>query len=900
MCKKHHIYAFSLSAAVAVALGWMTAPRAEAENYFVDGYHGGIYGHYPVEWKTQFIVDKVQENPQWRIGLEIEPETWDTVRVRTPQAYEAFGRMLQGGHVEFTNPTYAQPYCYNVTGESLIRQFRYGIAKMRSHFPDVTFTTYAVEEPCFTSCLPAVLKGFGFKYASLKCPNTCWGGYMAAVGGQLVNWIGPDGTSILTVPRYACEELEKKSVWQTTAWGNSRKYLEACRRAGIENPVGMTYQDAGWRNGPWLKGGRGSVYTLWTDYIANHTDPSKATDYRMPQDDVLVNLMWGGQVLQRIAQQVRRAENRMLMAEKMGAIAMLEGETKDIKTKDGKTKDQSDNSFSGVSVKPDQAKIDEAWRQLMLAQHHDSWIVPYNGLWHFGTWADAIGQWTDFAVGVADGEMARMASAIASGDRAMVKVFNTQGAPRTEVVQVELPAGWGDSGVELTGHDGKKLESYVLESNKSVDNIKNNKVKRLLTFKATVPPLGYATYRLSRVAREEDKVIAPAAPRGEEGKEIVLENDRVRLIFDLGRGGTVKSLILKDGKTERRKDKSSGMEYAAAEGDYAMGELRGYFYDEDCFRSSTETPARVTSVTDSPLCQSVTIEGEIAGHPFTQTYTLAAGSSRVDCDLRIDWKGNPGIGEYKERHWNHDRRAFCDDRYKLLVLFPTSFSQSALTKDAPFDVCQSRNENTFFNRWSEIKHNVILNWVDVNEKTKDGKTKDESDGCGVGLGIISDHTTSYVHGADHPLGLTLQYTGQGLWGRNYPVKGATHVHFAIVPHGADGIAAMEDAADGFNEPLQAFICGGDNEPTVASLCEISAPGYRVSSAANENGTLALRLYNSHADQPAKVSVALAGAEVRETDLMGENPSPVNAEGGKKSVAFTADMPRHGFRTFAVR
>ncbi len=887
MGKKHHIYVFPLLAAFAAATVFPAAPSAEAETYFVDGYHGGIYGHYPVEWKTQFIVDKVQENPQWRIGLEIEPETWDTVRVRTPQAYEAFVKMMQGGHAEFTNPTYAQPYCYNVTGESLIRQFRYGIAKLRNHFPGITFTTYAAEEPCFTSCLPAVLKGFGFKYASLKCPNTCWGGYMAAYGGQLVNWIGPDGTSILTVPRYACEELEAKSVWQTTAWGNSRKYLDACRRAGIENPVGMTYQDAGWRNGPWLKDGRGSVYTLWTDYIANHTDPSKATDYRMPQDDVLVNLMWGGQVLQRIAQQVRQAENRMLMAEKMGAIAMLA-------TKGGRTKDKS--------TEPDRAAIDEAWRQLMLAQHHDSWIVPYNGLWHFGTWADAIGQWTNFAVGAADGEMARLASAVTPGDRVMVKVFNTQGIARTEVVQVELPDGWGDSGVALSGRDGKTLESYIVEPNKSFDDIKNNKVKRLLTFKATVPPLGYATYRLSRVAREEEKVIAPAAPRGEEGKEIVLENDRVRLIFDLGRGGTVKSLILKDERRKdgKTKDKSGvdGMEYAAAEGDYAMGELRGYFYDEDCFRSSTETPARVTAVTDSPLGKSVTIEGEIAGHPFTQTYAIASGSSRVDCDLRIDWQGNPGIGEYKERHWNHDRRAFCDDRYKLLVLFPTSFAQSALTKDAPFDVCRSRNENTFFSRWSEIKHNIILNWVDVTGGNS-GAGSREPEG-GIGLGILTDHTTSYVHGADHPLGLTLQYTGQGLWGRNYPVKGPTQVRFAIVPHGADGVAAMENAADEFNEPLQAFVCGGDNEPSVASLCEISAPGYRVSSAANENGTLALRLYNSHADQPAKVSVSLPGAEVLETDLMGENPSAVEAKEERKSVTFTADMPRHGFRTFAVR
>ena len=42
-----------------------------------------------------------------------------------------------------------------------------------------------------------------------------------------------------------------------------------------------------------------------------------------------------------------------------------------------------------------QEDLDEAWRTLMLAQHHDSWIVPYNGLNKFGTWADQIKRWTD-------------------------------------------------------------------------------------------------------------------------------------------------------------------------------------------------------------------------------------------------------------------------------------------------------------------------------------------------------------------------------------------------------------------------------------------------------------------------------------------------------------------------
>lgn len=86
----------------------------------------------------------------------------DTVQIQTPGAYRQLKNVVVTKQVEFTNPTYAQPYCYNISGESIIRQFQYGIAKINKHFPGVTFTTYSVEEPCFTSCLPQILKLFGF------------------------------------------------------------------------------------------------------------------------------------------------------------------------------------------------------------------------------------------------------------------------------------------------------------------------------------------------------------------------------------------------------------------------------------------------------------------------------------------------------------------------------------------------------------------------------------------------------------------------------------------------------------------------------------------------------------------------------------------------------------------
>lgn len=839
--------------AVALAMGfWACAVSAAV--YFVDGYHGGIYGHYPVKWKTRFIVDQLKRHPEWKIGLEIEPETWDTVRVRTSEAYRDFVEILKGGRVEFTNPTYAQPYCYNISGESLIRQFAYGIEKLRQHFPDASFTTYAVEEPCFTSCLPAVLKGFGFKYASLKCPNTCWGGYMAPYGGQLVNWIGPDGTSILTVPRYGCEELEQNSVWQTTAWDNSPRYLDACREAGIDNPVGMCYQDAGWRNGPWLKDGHPeSTYTLWTDYIETHTPGQTSDNYIMSQDDVRVNLMWGSQVMQRIGRGVRLAENKMVMAEKIAAIAMLEG--------DG-------------APRPDQSAIDEAWRQLMLAQHHDSWIVPYNGLWHFGTWADVIARWTDYACGVADTEMMRMARGIAPGKRMMVKVFNPRATWSDEPVSIPFPYSWSDCDVCLTDYKG-----HTIKAEMQIDT--TGKVNRLI-FKATVPPMGYATYSVSRVPRKKGYAMGATSPGGENARELIMENDKVRLKLDLGRGGTVTSLILKN---------DNGREFASATGEYAMGEMRGFFYDEGRFRSSAETPVRVVAHNVTPLFETVTLEGEIAGHPFTQTLTLAAGSARIDYDLHIDWKGNPGIGEYRERHWNHDRRGFCDDRYKLCVLFPTSFATGKLYKDAPFDVCLSRNDDTFFNTWSGIKHNVILNWVDAVALSGEA-----------GIGIISDHTTSYVYGKDHPVGLTLQYSGQGLWGRDYRIDRPTHVRFAILPHSdSEGADAIGAEADRYNEPLQAFVCGGDGVPSTGSLLSVDNPGCRVSAAIREGDSLTLRLHNSHGTRnDIKVTLGIKGVDVAETDLSGNNIGKVDVVRNKDDLSFKTTMPRNAFRTFSIR
>lgn len=828
--------------------------------YFVDGYHGGIYGHYPVKWKTQFIVDQLSMHPDWRICLEIEPETWDTVHVQTPEAYEHFKKVANGEQVEFTNPTYAQPYCYNISGESIIRQFQYGINKINKHFPEVRFVTYSVEEPCFTSCLPQILKLFGFKYAVLKCPNTCWGGYSAAYGGELVNWIGTDGTSILTVPRYACEKLEKNSTWQTTAWGNSDTYLNDCRAAGIEHPVGMCFQDAGWKNGPWIGSGKktknNSIYMRWRDYIENVSIGKTNDDWHFSQEDIHVNLMWGSQILQKIAQEVRASENRIVMAEKMSVMAHLE------------------NNYSYQ-----QADVDEAWRTLMLAQHHDSWIVPYNRLNKQGTWADQIKRWTDATNVIADKIIgASMQSYDMSsgrngnqqtnnGQQSYIRIYNILGTERTEMVNVQLPREYASSNLVIYDWKGKEIGCFVEKEEE------NSRV----FFEAKVPPFGYSTYRIEK---KESGKRTVSGNKGVSEREYTIENEQYKIVFDLTKGGIIKSLIAK---------KEGNKDFAKQTGEYALGELRGFFYEEGKFRSSTETPARMTVLSDNAYEKKVKLDGEIASHPFTQIVTLSKGTNRIDFELTVDWKKNIGIGEYKETRWRDNRRAYCDDRYKLSVLFPVALGTSRIYKDAPFDVCESKLDNTFFGTWDGIKHNIILHWVDMVEQKGD-----------YALALLSDHTTSYSHGEDYPLGLTAQYSGGGLWGPDYKITGPLKMKYALIPHrGTWDKASIATRSDCWNEPL---LCSVHSSAKLEakSFINLQNTGYQVSAANLKDGKVVLRLFNAEGnDARRKVTFDIPLSGVEEVDLNGQciERKDIKTRAGKTEMQVS--MPRFGLKTFVL-
>lgn len=779
---------------------------AQTKNYFIDGFHGGVWGHYPNGY-TQFINEQLKANPDWKINLEIEPGTWDAVKEREPAAYAEFQQLIaaQDDHsrIEYVNPGYGQSYLYTGSGESMIRQLYYGMQTLHRHFPSLRFNSYSSEEPCFTSALPQVLRSFGFQYASLKNPNTCWGGYTRAHGGQLVRWIGPDGTPILMVPRYASEKLLPGSTWQTTAWNNKPDYIQSALNAGITDPVGMCLQDAGWRNGPWL--GANAKYVTWREYMGHIADQKHTTDWRVSQEDVQVSLVWGSQVLQQIAQEVRTSENSLVSAEKYAAMRAL----------------AEKQPWPGAS-------IDTAWKTLLLSQHHDCWIVPYNG--HKGdTWIDKVKVWTGSTQHETDSILQQ-----STVEGNMVRIVNTTTLPRQE--WVTIPGA--------------------------------------IPFKAKVPAMGFATYPLQ-----------PGKATGSQ-QCTILTNGKYRITTDLytvtidpAKGGVITSLTTK-----------AGRQVVDTGNRHGFNELRGYFYNDKAWYSSMDKPASVTVVEDGGGRTTLQVQGKIGPHPFTQWITLAAGQRRIDLRVKIDWQGNPGIGAYsQEQGFRLDalQKAFYNDSTKLQVLFPANIAQQQVYKDAPYDVTESKLDNTFFSSWDSIKNNIILHWVDVNDKRN-------------GLALFTDHTTSYVHGKDYPLGLTLAYSGRALWGRNYDLTGPTEVSYAIVPHTGNwdtgGIAEEESK---WCAPLLAMPA---NDKKEFSLLAFENTQWQAPTVMMDGNDLLVRIYNAAGDaKPHTITLNGKAAAVQAEQLNGEVQQVLQTKAGAHGgTVVSLAMPRFGIRTLRFK
>ena len=858
--------------------------------YFVDGYHGGLRGHMPAgAWRD--IVTRLQTTPAWKLCLDIEAESWSRVAERDPESFEEIKQYLNqppdSARVEMVSGTFSQPYGWAVTGESNIRQLVRGLEVIRASFPGLTIDTYAVQEPCWASCLPQILISLGFKAAVLKDPSTAWGGYSVGMDAETMHWIGPDGTSIRAVPRYACEEL--LDTWRTEAVTGSRAFAEKCIAHGIAHPAGMSFQDLGWAARPAAEGDY-LRYVTWREYMRSIAGKT-LRNWRFSMEDIRCALPWGQQTLQKIARQERSSENHVIVAEKIAAMAAV-----------------------CCKLEYPAADLQQALDKTLWAQHHDVWITATTrsgrDAWAFQiaaeTW-EAEATCTDVVNHSLDKLSGRYSPEhLAVGNNSSLHVFNTLAHDRRDLVEVEVATDIGTKSVRVLDGSGNVVPSQFEITRKYVtdhtDRVRRNTrdlqleqgesigAGRLL-FRDAVLAVGEALYTVESFPDETHGAQEPGATASIAANGMIaVETDLYRIHLNPSRGGTISSLFAK----------ILSKEFCASDSARSFHEFRGYFIEEKAWRSSVDNPATVEVIEHGPVRVTVAVTGHISSVPFRTAISVTQGQRRIDfhTQFRFDkdtWVGDPWEIQPAERMTGR-RRSEYDDRYKLLALFPVAFEQQGVYKNSAFDVCRSKNIDTFFNRWDTIKHNIILNWVDVVDETEN-----------VGLALLTDHTTSYAEGKDHPLSLVMGWGWEGgFWWGKCPLNGLQEMKYALVPHAGlwDRAGLWRETAE-WTEPLLPRVTSygagersQSNESPRRSLFRVNNPGVQLTSLTVSGRDLVARFFNAESEsEQQEISIGLRPESIEAVELDGrviQVLTPVATSTGGQQIRMR--IPRFGIRT----
>lgn len=794
--------------------------------YFVDGYHGGIRGHMP-EGSWQDILHALERFPEWKISLEIEPDSWEYLRQHDLRTYRRLQVFISdpntADRIEFISGSYAQPFCWAVNGESNIRQLLYGRKIVKHHFPNVVIDTYAVQEPCFTSALPQILKLLGYQRMSLKNP-TAWGGYMAKMPGEIVRLAGPDGSLVPAVPRYECEELVSCSATEGAGYDYSAiaSFADKCADQGIEAPAGMCLQDLGWSSSPFIQG-IDVEYVTWREYFERFGDRIKG-EVLFSQEDICVALPWGNRVLGEMLRNVRKAENRILQTEKLLAVAATE------------------RKGSKERLKESREMLRAAWMMLMQAQHHDGYICATCGegtrQWGFRSnklALDACALLDHISAAAQETITGEENPDLEKESEIWLRVVNTVGARRSDQAAVLLGLEPGVYSMRVYGEDGVEVPSQYQTVRQYADGRIGTAALR---FTAQNDGIGYRCYKV--VLSGENRIPEIGIARRGIRNIIEVKTDCLHLVFDLMKGGSLVRFL----------DIRTGRDYAA--GVTGFGSLRGYSVKEGRFISTANTPVACEILENGPLNCKLRFQGTFSGISFYNTVIIESGNARIDFETKLYFPEKTEIGfpyePKEEERYLGTKRSSCREDYKIGVQIPLGNEKIRVIKSAPFDIYESAMEDTRFDSWETIKHNIINGYLDFYQESSD-----------TGLTVFCDAVNGYsLVNNQFSLTAAFGYHGNFWWGYQ-PAEGGFSVGYSLMPHAGgweEGKVSYEDAC--LREPLLVQrLAGKPERMTRTLLCSEDRSVETVTITLREKDCLARLFHAGYDEKPLKLQGELS-------------------------------------------
>ncbi len=828
MSWRHVLVILCLVSATAAGADGVTSPL-----YLLTYDHGGIVLWGPKHFQKHLrnAVDWLDRYPGFKIGLDNEAYAYDYLAEHNPEVLREIREYLKryAGRFGIGTCTYGQPLSVFINEESNIRQIGYALEADRRHLgcaPNV----YLMSEHAMHSQIPQILKGFGFAGAIMRTHFMMYG-YNPTFDAAIGWWVGLDGSRIATIPTYAGEgaEFGRTTVdnWILTRYpgSNAKKSLEDFRQdfAHINPLLATRADDASLRREELVKmyeGKAGYRWMLLEEIFPTFPPPQK--ELKTAPNDFAVRMPWGycGNEIWNMS---RRAEVEVLTAERLAATERLLG---------------GDDHQSDVA---------QAWKNLLVAQHHDIQIC--------GLLADAR---KFLPASIAASSRVRevclryVASRMQGGELAQVTVFNPHCSPRREWVNVELSLPRGAAKAVEVRHGKQFVPSAVL----SADRYSDGSIQRAqVAVVAETPALGFVSYAV--VAAQEK-----SAPR-DAAIEIDEKNLRITspyVVIGFNHEGGIDSLLDKRTREPLLQSGRRSCFFAGRINGQDLGS-KGQWAFEPAPDAAPWVVARES--------------GLIGSIPYTLEVVIRADSQRLDCRVRFQFQGQK-IGQLSDDK-RDSKSPFVHEQKLRFKIFPAVGDGAVGVRDLPFAVAETSD-----------RYVNGLYWTALSDGQK-------------GIAVFNRGTMGSVREADGSFSVPLAYAMYYVWGTRM-LNGDFSYEFAVYPFAGDWRTAdLHRQALQYNFPCVSVCTAAGNDRLGSEFrwLEAGSTNVLVSALYSKQGKSYVRMYE-YQGRESRASLKYLPGKARLTEVnLAEGPGFAGTQRDSRTVSESLVFRPWQIRTIGI-
>ncbi|MFD1430262.1 alpha-mannosidase [Lacticaseibacillus mingshuiensis] len=707
------------------------------------------------------VLELMKEYPDY-IFFQSTPQDYAYLEKDYPDLWKQIQARIKEGRWEANGATWLEPDTNIPSGESLTRQFLYGIGYFKEKFGARQNVLWLPDVFGYSAATPQIMKGFGvdnFMTTKISWNDT------NRMPHDTFYWQGIDGTKVLThfittVDNWT--NLDDPNQWTYTyngtltpksVLGSYHVYADK----GLNDDLLVSYGFGDGGGGPT----REMIKNMKIlDELPGlpHVKPGRADDYfdrldkrvAAAQDEVAT---WQGELYLEFHRGTYTSQANVKKWNRRAEFAL----------RDLELRYSAAHVQHGVTY-PTEA-IRDLWIILLRNQFHD--ILPGSAIHE--VYEDAAVEFKQLFDGVADLQ-AKLQAAFATPATDHVLVENTLAWPRTELVA--LPAG------VQAATDGKQLAT-VHTAEKTVVAV-------------TVPAMGAVALTVTAGTGAETADAGEAAGTGVAAPEAVTPKQTATAAPHTLVTPFYKVTYAKDGRLEQIRDLKHDRDL--------LDETRGgnvltlyedkpltyddWNIDQDYPEKATRLVAdSVTLGENNAFYADLDLVYTFGASKLTQTMRFYADKPQIDFLTHVDW---------------HERQR----------LLRTAFNTNLLADNARYDIQYGNverptNDNTSWD-WAKFE-TVAHKWADLSERD-------------YGLALLNDSKYGYRIKAKQ-ISMTLLKSG------NQPDlhadEGEHDFIYSLLPHEGDFLAGnVEKTAAELNEPLQ--VENGVAAPATTALFNFDA------------------------------------------------------------------------------